>query len=88
MDPQYTGRRPLLPRVEPLELGGQPPNVQPFVTHTMPLPPTSRQPKSAVRTDQEWEHQKSNFHRLYIGEDLPLPEVMKRMEEEYHFKAS
>ena len=47
-----------------------------------------RGPKSAPKTDQEWESQKPDFHQLYVIENLTLDVVMRRMEEEHHFEAS
>lgn len=95
MGPPYITGRVLLPRVEPPELGelgDRASNIHTstssLATSSIPGLPRSRQPKSATRTDQEWEDQKPNFLRLHVEEDLPLPEVMKRMEDEYQFKAS
>lgn len=35
---------------------------------------------------RDWpKDQYDNFYRLYITEDLPLPEVRKRLEEEHGF---
>ena len=85
--------RVLLPRPTPLQTEYQSSNTQnlggplPSSTITMPLP-KRRQPKNATITDQEWERQRPNFIRLFIGQDLALKDVMRKMEEDYNFKAS
>lgn len=92
MHSPYIPRRLLLPKVEHLESRRQSSNAQTSTTSltlsSIPLPPRSRQPKSATRTEQEWEDQKPNFVRLYVEENRPLEEVMKKMEDDYKFKAS
>ncbi|RMZ85368.1 hypothetical protein DV737_g807, partial [Chaetothyriales sp. CBS 132003] len=40
------------------------------------------------RTEAEWEQLKPIFTNLYMDQNLPLPKVMKIMEEEHGFKAS
>jgi len=88
----YTGRRPLLPKLQRRELGSQSLNAQPLTTSlstsTIPLQPAPRQPKTNPKTDQEWEHQRPNIEQLYVTDDLSLLEVMREMEGRYHFKAS
>ena len=92
MDSPYMTGRVLLPKVEPLEPRGRLSIAHTFIdslaTSESPVPPKCRQRKSATKTDQEWEDQKPTFLRLYVEDDLPLQEVMKKMEDEYQFKAS
>ena len=68
------------------------------MAHAVPPTPTApapapaqqglRQPKSASKTEEEWDDQKENFRRLYLEEKNSLEVTMKEMEEQYGFKAS
>jgi len=40
------------------------------------------------KTNRDWDEQRLNIERLYVIEDMTLPEVMKAMEESYGFKAT
>ncbi|KAL9122701.1 MAG: hypothetical protein Q9187_000739 [Circinaria calcarea] len=90
MDPLNT-RRLLLPKPVSSRLGRQP-----YMAHADHPIPTSlalaqqgpRQLRSASKTEEEWDAQKLNFHRLYVEEDLPLKVAMEEMEKQYSFKAS
>ena len=55
---------------------------------TTPRKPVPRGAKSATKTDQEWDDQKPNIYQFYVTENLSLEVVMRKMEEDYHFKAS
>ena len=92
MDPPDATNQMILPRPTPLQIERQWSNTQiirrPLPSSTVVEPPKRRQPKNATKTDQEWEHQKLNIIRLLIEEDLPLKDVMRKMDEDHHFQAS
>lgn len=48
----------------------------------------SRKPKAPPLGESQWEQKKPYIEQLYIGEDLPLPEVMRRMAESHQFVAT
>ena len=48
----------------------------------------SRVTTTAGPSAQEWESHRGTITRLYLEEDLPLPEVSVIMEHQYKFKAT
>ncbi|CAG1997017.1 unnamed protein product [Fusarium graminearum] len=48
----------------------------------------SRKPKAPPLGESQWEQKKPYIEQLYIEEDLPLPEVMRRMSESHQFVAT
>lgn len=83
-------RRILMPK--PLSTNSFTSGHQVFAAPSAPplnsLPRKAPGPKTATKTNEEWELQKPNFVRLYVEQDLPLPEVMNIMAQQHNFIAS
>ena len=87
----FNAVRLLFPKPMSSGLGDQPSLAQEASLAPITAAPAQhvpRQPRSASKTDQEWEAQRQNFQRLYVGEDLTLKVAMEEMEKQYSFKAS
>ena len=92
MSPTDTTKRILIPRPTSLQIESQRSSIQtlngPPPTSINAVPPKPRQRKNATWTDQEWEHQKPNFIRLFLEQDLPLQDVIRKIDKDHHFKAT
>jgi hypothetical protein len=44
--------------------------------------------KAEIRMPKSWEKYRDEIERLYMNEDVPLPEVMEIMRKEHNFVAS
>ena len=92
MNPIDATNRRLFPRSMLLQTGHQPSDNQLFEgllpRSTVAALSKPRQPKSATRTGEEWERQKPNIIRLFVEQDLPLQDVMRKMGEDHDFHAS
>ena len=47
-----------------------------------------RKARSLSKAEAEWARIQGPFHQLYLGQDMPLTDVMKRLEREYRFEAT
>ena len=92
MNPPDTIKRMLLPRSTTLPtecqslsneiIGGPPPS------SIIAVPPKPRRPKNATCTIEEWEGQKPTFIHLFVELDLPLRDVILKMDKDHHFRAT
>ncbi|KAF4448332.1 rhomboid family protein [Fusarium austroafricanum] len=48
----------------------------------------TRRPRAPAIAETKWEQNKPHIERLYMKEDLPLPQVVEQMENDYGFSAS
>lgn len=90
MEASSTGRRTLLPK-PPSSQGVAPSNIRPDITSFPSAPPPKpliRPPRSSAKSDQEWDRRRPMIYLLYFVEDLPLHEVMRRMDIEHNFQAT
>ncbi|MCJ1398407.1 hypothetical protein MMC11_001605 [Xylographa trunciseda] len=92
MNPPDATPRVLLPKPTSAQIRPLPLNSErlpsSFAGPAIGIQLNARQPKSATRTEQEWEDQKPNFLRLFVDQNLPLEDVIQKMDEEHDFKAS
>ena len=87
----YPNQRPLLPRA-PLSHNTTN-DTQPMFPNGQEAPEAfpkmrTRGPKTAKRTNEEWEAIKASFHKLYVEQDLPLEKTMALIKGSHGFTAS